>query len=246
MYKSIADIFDDLYPHDVFLDKVQALSKKIAKSISNDSHGEATIVDLCCGTGRGLSIWKGMDKTKIIGIDIDENLLQKAEQNYPTATFYLRDLNYFNPDDDQISNVRVVTIFGVSIMHFDELQRGKLFSKISSMLCKGGIFVFDILPTSRLEKCNQRFINIKKHFSRDGKETIILYDEEKIEEHFRHTHIRLESDGMGENIAWESFPFYNINYLTLQKELLETGFKVIEIVSTDYDETEFIFAIKTE
>ena len=56
---------------------VVAVQERILRAILPDAHGK-TVVDLGCGTGRVLSLWREQGPARLIGIDVSPPMLQRA------------------------------------------------------------------------------------------------------------------------------------------------------------------------
>lgn len=143
MYETIAPYFDDVYPHDVFeafmAPTVEALTSQLSLSTR-----KTKLLDLCCGTGRAINLFKGGDGIDAIGIDINPTLIDKAKINCPWANFHVRSVLDIG-DIARPACFDLVLMMGVSILHFTEVERMAIFTTVARCLKPGGLFVFDVL-----------------------------------------------------------------------------------------------------
>lgn len=63
--------------YDEDLNPVAALQRRILRAILPDARGR-TVIDLGCGTGQVLSLWHEQEPSRLIGIDLSPQMLQKA------------------------------------------------------------------------------------------------------------------------------------------------------------------------
>ena len=97
----------------------------------------ATGLDLCCGTGAGLSVLEEVCTDRVTGIDFSAGMLEEARQAHPTATLIRADALTlpFTPSFD------LAVSFG-AFGHFLPRDRPRLFAQLHASLRPGGLLAF--------------------------------------------------------------------------------------------------------
>tara|TARA_B100000575_G_C22948466_1_gene548629 strand:+ start:108 stop:746 length:639 start_codon:yes stop_codon:yes gene_type:complete len=109
---------------------------------------EGNVIVLDCGCGPG-TYRRYIKSDKYIGLDINENHIEKAKQRYPEDRFFIQDLTEFN--DDKIKNTDVVLMIGI-LHHLPDKACTSMFENLYKMLSSNGI-IYSIDPVFLL---NQR------------------------------------------------------------------------------------------
>jgi ubiquinone/menaquinone biosynthesis C-methylase UbiE len=94
MYESVANVFDEIYPHEEYRRKLA----NVVSDIDERSHHNpiVRILDLCCGSGRGLSLFSQSHNYDLHGVDINPVLLEKAKNHFDGAHFLLADVRHID------------------------------------------------------------------------------------------------------------------------------------------------------
>ncbi len=150
------DIFDkeyvDLYSiayydtHDIIRD-----AKVIQKYIPQDWDKEkVSIVVGGCGVGKLPNYWKNELKYKnVTGIDFSKNMLQKAENTYPSIEFIrgnLVDSKVFSTNSTNLFIMDERTLF---MNHIDDMK--KIIQNVANSLVDDGIFVLPVYDRDNLQ-----------------------------------------------------------------------------------------------
>src|SRR4051812_15597557 len=96
MYHALAPYYDHIYPHEefaaAFLDALPAIREHLGQQ------DQFRVLDLCCGTGRALSLFAGQSGAKLYGVDADKTMLEAAENNFgwknPRPEFRRKDVRH--------------------------------------------------------------------------------------------------------------------------------------------------------
>lgn len=96
-------------------------------------------LDVCCGTGAGLTILKSLCEEQITGVDFSVGMLEQARRAYPDASFVRADARAlpFTGDFDL-----AVTLGALG--HFLPAERPALFEGVYRALRPGGLFAIAI------------------------------------------------------------------------------------------------------
>lgn len=99
-------------------------------------HGK--ILDIGCGTGYPITTFLGESGFIVTGIDISENLLQKAvERNIPNTTLHLCDFFDFEPTERFDGIIAFDSFF-----HFPKDKQAEIYSRVAHWLNSGGYLLF--------------------------------------------------------------------------------------------------------
>jgi ubiquinone/menaquinone biosynthesis C-methylase UbiE len=96
-------------------------------------------LDVCCGTGAGLTTLKALCRGTVTGIDFSAGMLERARSAYPDATLVRADARAlpFAGDFD------LAVSFG-ALGHFLPAERPAVFEGVHRALRPGGLFAFPI------------------------------------------------------------------------------------------------------
>lgn len=148
-------------PVNVYL--VQEREKEILYAIDKigkTNLSELKILDIGCGYGSEIAkfILYGSNPKNLYGIDIIEERINKAVENFPSISFYNQDASNLNFKDDFFDIIIQMTAFS-SIT--DSNLKNKIAKEIERVLKKDGILIwYDIKPISKFEKKLNRLFEI--------------------------------------------------------------------------------------
>ena len=271
-YDLLVDYFDDIYPFDEYEKTMSSIKKEIEKSFPDN---DIKLLDLGCGTGRSLRLFKS-ERFKLIGLDNSSLMLEKAKRNL--SDFEI-DAELINQDVIKLDSLGLepqdcVTILGATIHHFDKDQRNKIIKAVYSILSKQGIFILDIAKHEEHTKFKEIFkkgcqniyriiepgisylptaeyngcaiLQFKKIIKRENKDIVIFYHYFYFKDYFRQIIYIIETEnGQHKKTIYAPMTAYYIDKKTIFDELKKAGFKVIKTIETDYRLTEFIMAKKS-
>ena len=123
------------------------------------------ILDLGCGPGNSTNNLKNhFQSAEIIGFDGDENMLSKAEKDYPNMKF----IKGFAPDDFDKLDDNYDLVFSNACIHWIKNQQG-LIEGVESILSSKGTFAVQIPLTneSAFYKILYRLVDEKWHELKD-------------------------------------------------------------------------------
>jgi len=103
---SYSIFFSNIYDF-VFSPVLNPIRKKIAQEVITLQ--PKYLIDMCCGTANQIKYFTNLPNTKIIGIDISDNMLNVALKNAPPNTCYKQDASQTNFPDNH---------FDVAILSF--------------------------------------------------------------------------------------------------------------------------------
>lgn len=138
-----------------YYDKVMWQPEKLAKWIrvltKQYNPGAHTILELACGTGNLLSLFK--DDYTITGLDLSQGMIDKAAAKIPDGNFIKADMTSFSLNE----KFDVVACVFDSINHLDGLDKwGQVFNQASQHLDDNGIFIFDFNTKFKLEELSKK------------------------------------------------------------------------------------------
>jgi SAM-dependent methyltransferase len=104
-----------------------------------------TGLDLCCGTGAGLSVLRSLCTDRITGVDFSVGMLTEARRSHPTATLIRADALAlpFAPSFD------LAVSFG-AFGHFLPAEQSRLFAQAHTALRPGGLLAFPLPAPPRV------------------------------------------------------------------------------------------------
>lgn len=153
MYYSEIDQIDRMYSstfaqyYDILMGDYSSISDTTKQLVTTYLPEHASILELGCGTGNMLKVLS--PQYRLTGLDNSSAMLAIAHQKVPSATLIKEDMTSF----------RLSTTFDGIICIFDTINHlspfskwKKLFSRTSSHLNNGGIFIFDMNTKRRLDR----------------------------------------------------------------------------------------------
>ena len=137
-YTSISEYYSEIFPY-------QPLQLQFVKTRVGELTGKQ-ILDIGCATGE-LAFQMAKENAEVVGIDLNEDLLQQAKLNkvYPSLQFQMG--NMLNLETDFIpGQFNAVLCFGNTLVHLKtpELVQ-KMLKGVYSILKAGGQFMMQIL-----------------------------------------------------------------------------------------------------
>ena len=114
----------------------------------------AKILDLCCGSGDLSCIIKQLQPdSEVIGVDFSEKMLDIAKQKNPNVTYYLRNAENLNFENDIFDFV----VMGFGLRNIETPQNA--LNEIYRVLKQGGKFLqLDFGETTILSKIYDKFV----------------------------------------------------------------------------------------
>ncbi|WP_232323757.1 class I SAM-dependent methyltransferase [Catenuloplanes japonicus] len=94
-------------------------------------------LDVCTGTGAGLSVLEGVCQGAVTGVDFSEGMLAQARRAHPAATLVRADVRALPFD----GGFDLAVSFG-ALGHFLPSERPALFAGVHRALRAGGLFAF--------------------------------------------------------------------------------------------------------
>jgi SAM-dependent methyltransferase len=146
MYEALAPVYDHIYPHEELLKAFSTAMPALLDRLGTKSR--LRVLDLCCGTGRALSLFADMPQAELHGVDSNETMLQTARINFPAAHFKLQDVRELSKSDFEGKEFDLVLIFGLGLQHFADADRMHIFQNVANLLRLGGLLIFDIVNTA--------------------------------------------------------------------------------------------------
>jgi SAM-dependent methyltransferase len=99
------------------------------------------VLDVGCGTGFYIDMWKELGIKRLSGIDIADVVIENLKKKYNTEDFYRLDIG-----DDDISRLQhrydIISAFDVLYHIVDDKRYLKAIKNIHSLLRPNGIFIF--------------------------------------------------------------------------------------------------------
>ena len=136
MQKKIVEMFDSIAPRYDLANRILSLGidkkwrkEAIEKTISKIDKNNLRILDVACGTGDMIEIWKNSVKNKkieISGLDPSSGMLEIAKKRFPQVTFYNKYATEIPCESDSMDIISIS--FGIrNVMEiqkaFDEFNR---------------------------------------------------------------------------------------------------------------------------
>jgi len=131
-YDSLAEVYDSS-----FTSKTARAEDDIIYSQLRSYFTRSSILDLGCGTGALLDNLD-VDSKDYVGVDISENMIEKARLKHPNCTFHVGDMANLPFNDEQFNNV--VCLYG-GISYADP----KVYSEIMRVLKPQGKYFLMLL-----------------------------------------------------------------------------------------------------
>jgi SAM-dependent methyltransferase len=161
-YAAIGPHFDSIYPAGELACAFRSAIPGIRAHFGNKL--ELGILDLCCGTGRGLKALAGaFPDAKLLGIDNNSRLIEQAKNDF-RGRFIVRDVLALESGDLDATAFDIVLITGGSIHHFRPPERARVLRLAAAALIPGGLLIFDIMK--RAEKSESGTVHpfLRKYF----------------------------------------------------------------------------------
>ncbi len=143
MYKTIASVYDYIFPQNI---KQLELIEKI-QPIQGNEH----IIEIGCATGN-LTDLLHQKTDHVIGLDLDEGLLEQAKLKYPGYSFILENMLNLNQLNQKFNKV---ICFGNTLVHLPNRDMVKAFFKtVYNTLEDDGYFIVQIINYNRIVEQN--------------------------------------------------------------------------------------------
>lgn len=154
-------------------------------------------LDIGCGIGHTASILAQISH-QVIGIDLDETMVQKATQLLPEHMFYAMDMRQIDHPD--IHDIDVITCFGNTLVHIDNHQVQQAIKDWSDLLTDQGILMIQIINYDRvldqkvtaLPTIDHPLVSMKRHYHHHADHIVfetILTDKQTNEVHVQHVNL---------------------------------------------------------
>lgn len=142
-YASIADNYDYIFPFNPV--QVEFIKKSIHKTDSKQ------ILEVGCGTGN-LTFGLASHFEQVKGVDLDEEMLERAKQKNRFENVSFQKLNMLKLDEKFASNsVDALVCFGNTMVHLSNLQEVESFVLQSKKVIKpGGVLAIQIINYDRI------------------------------------------------------------------------------------------------
>ena len=138
MYHHLSHFYNDLFPQD------PTIKNFIQGFIQLDQHA----IDLGSGTGRLTHIISELGM-KVVGIDLDESMVDVAKKDYPDLEFKVADMVEVLKEKQQYE---LITCFGNTLVHLNKTQLINFFKEIQKKLSPQGYLVIQILNYMKILK----------------------------------------------------------------------------------------------
>jgi ubiquinone/menaquinone biosynthesis C-methylase UbiE len=123
------------------------------------------VLDLGCGTGRGIKHLYDFKAAEVYGADVSKNMLQIAKKKFKTTNFVLADADKLPFEDESFDVVTGLFL----IVHIGDLR--KTFDEVYRVLKTGGVFILSNInqrkpPKLKVEKDEviiESFYHMPKH-----------------------------------------------------------------------------------
>jgi glycine/sarcosine N-methyltransferase len=135
MYQYLSQYYNVLFP---VPDKLKLFIKPY---ITPFKHA----IDLGCGTGRFVNMISEFDM-HASGIDLDEHMIAYAKMCYPELKFRVQNMI----DISENKKYHLITCFGNTVVHLNEVQLVKFFDKMKKVLHKNGYLIIQLLNYHRI------------------------------------------------------------------------------------------------
>jgi demethylmenaquinone methyltransferase/2-methoxy-6-polyprenyl-1,4-benzoquinol methylase len=165
--KKIVDMFDSIAPRYDVANRILSLGidkkwrkKAIKTAIKDIDKNNLKILDVACGTGDMIEIWKNSVKDKnleICGLDPSKGMLKIAKKKFPTINFYNGYATKLPCEDNSIDIISIS--FGIR----NVLEINKALSEFNRVLKKNGkIIILEFIKddgNKRIRKCIDFYTN---------------------------------------------------------------------------------------
>lgn len=205
-YQSIADVYDYIFPQSIkqlhFIEKIIPLSK------------DHLVLDIGCATGNLTDLLS--QKCQVIGLDLDEALLKKANEKYSLSF-----LNKNMLDIEQKPSYDHIISFGNTLVHLsNRKQVQRFFNNVYRAIKNHGNFVVQMINYDRI--INQAI----DHLPTIDNEHISFVRSYHIHETYVDFETKLTIKSTGQVIE-NSIPLLALRKGEIEDYLREAGFKNI-------------------
>jgi len=138
MYHHISEFYNEIFPQD------PSLKSFIKGFIKLGEHA----IDLGSGTGRMTKLISELGM-KVVGIDLDEGMVNVAKQSYPKLDFKVRDMIDILKENHQYE---LMTCFGNTLVHLNKSQLKDFFKEVQQKLSPRGYFIVQVLNYAKIIK----------------------------------------------------------------------------------------------
>lgn len=149
MYHHLSEFYNKLFPQD------PAIKGFIKGFIKLDQHA----IDLGSGTGRLTKLISDLGM-KVVGVDLDESMVNVAKKNYPELDFRVADMVEVLEEKQEYE---LITCFGNTLVHLNKKQLKTFFKAIQNKLSPQGYFVVQILNYIKILKEKPAELKELKH-----------------------------------------------------------------------------------
>jgi len=183
--------------------EIQDLFKKEIDYLKNSIKPNSRVLDVGCGFGRHIKILAGFSK-EIIGVDNNENMIQKAKQNLPdfkNVKLFLQNAKKINFDNDSFDYVICMTNTFGDFFEGDSFKDIRLdVLKEMKRVCKeGGKIILSVFSEKSLEtrkksyeKANLSITKIEKGIVYGGKVAFSQFEKPQLEELFNKIDLKVK------------------------------------------------------
>jgi ubiquinone/menaquinone biosynthesis C-methylase UbiE len=226
-YNSVSDYYDEMISFNSALEQKQKYLKSFV------SNKKKLAADIGCGSGVD-SIALSSLGLNVIAFDVSEKMIEKAKTNAKKAN---TKIEFFNYTADKIpktfnSKFDFICSLGNTIANITPQNLILTIERFSNLLTKNGKLLFHILNYEKIEKQQERIINIKK-----GKDDFIIrfYDFNKEFINFNILKFNARNTNEKDLISTKVYPH---KLKTLKYLLTKNKFTDIEVYS-DLKKTPF-------
>lgn len=131
MYKHFVSYYNQIFSFDA------SLKDELKPYLKNQGYA----VDLGCGTGRLVNLFDSLGMNSM-GVDLDRDMILKAQEDYPSLSFKQDNMVDFL---DQDQSFDLITCFGNTIPHLDEDMLKRFFMLAHKRLNKHGYLLVQLL-----------------------------------------------------------------------------------------------------
>lgn len=158
MYKNFSKVYDKFMEVCDYDQWVEILEKNINKHTKKPEK----ILDLGCGTGEVLK--RISNKYDCSGLDLSEQMLERANEKLKNVKLFLGDMREFNT----LEKYDVIFSFFDTVNHLKSLEDLlDTLNSVQNVLEPGGIYMFDVVDRNFMNKMfpNGVFADVREDFS---------------------------------------------------------------------------------
>lgn len=138
MYKHFVEHYNDIFTFD----------ESLLEALKGFIKPQGKAVDLGCGTGRLVSLLDELGM-KSVGVDLDLDMIKKAQEDYPHLSFIHDSMVDFLDTHDTYD---LITCFGNTIAHIDEPLLKQLLMRAKKVLKPQGYLLIQLLNYEKILK----------------------------------------------------------------------------------------------